>query len=200
MLKNLKTQHRSIIQMSFNGFKNHEIAEKHGLTQSTISTILHSPLGKAYLNGLHDRAQEQTLDVRKKLIDMNASALDAISNILDPDTKAPFNVQLTAAKDVLDRNGYKPTDKFEIDINSQKTDEEIDAEIQAMENAINHTQAQEIDSSNESFDSSIVSEPKKPVPVHVHVPDSGSVPPLVDLDPDISAKLADVSFDPFKNI
>lgn len=185
MLKNLKTQHRSIIQMSFNGFKNNEIAEKHSLTQSTISTILNSALGKAYLNGLHDRVQEQTLDVRKKLIGMNASALDAISNILDPETKAPFNVQLTAAKDVLDRNGYKPTDKYEIDVNSQKSDEEIDAEINAMENAINRSQTAEVDAANESFaDSNEEAE---------------VILPIVD-DPELVDKLNDPTFDPFKNI
>jgi hypothetical protein len=140
MLKELRTQHRSIIQMSFNGFKNNEIAEKTGMSQGTISQILRCPLGQAYLNGLHDRAQENTLDVRKKLISLNKDALSTIERILNPAQKAPFNVQLTAAKDVLDRNGYKPSDKFEIDVFSHKTDDEIEAEIRAMEAAIARNQ------------------------------------------------------------
>ena len=62
MLKELKAQHRNIIQMSFNGFKNNEIAEKLSMSQGTISTILRSPLGQAYLNGLHDRVKEQSTE------------------------------------------------------------------------------------------------------------------------------------------
>jgi len=140
MLKELRTQHRNIIQMSFSGFKNQEIAEKTGMSPATISQILRSPLGKAYLNGLNDRAQENTIDVRKKLISLNKDALGTIERILNPKQKAPFNVQLTAAKDVLDRNGYKPSDKFEIDVFSHKSDDEIEAEIRAMEAAIARNQ------------------------------------------------------------
>lgn len=140
MLKELRSQHRSIIQMSFNGFKNNEIAEKLGMSPATISQILRSPLGQAYLNGLIDKAQEDTLDVRKKLISLNKGALGTIERILDPKQKAPFNVQLTAAKDVLDRNGYKPSDKFEIDVFSHKSDDEIEAEIRAMEAAVARSQ------------------------------------------------------------
>lgn len=140
MLKELRSQHRTIIQMSFSGFKNNEIAEKMGMTPSTVSQILRSPLGQAYLNGLIDKSQEDTLDVRKKLISLNQSALGTIERILDPKVKAPFNVQLTAAKDVLDRNGYKPSDKFEIDVYSHKSDEEIENEIRAMEATIARNQ------------------------------------------------------------
>jgi len=140
MLKTLKSQHRNIIQMNFSGFKNREIAEKTGLSPTTITQVLSSPLGKAYLNGLNDRAQENTIDVRKKLISLNNDALGTLERILNPKQKAPFNVQLTAAKDVLDRNGYKPSDKFEVDVFSHKTDDEIEAEIRAMEAAIARNQ------------------------------------------------------------
>jgi len=141
MLKELRAQHRNIIQMSFNGFKNNDIAEKTGMTAATISGIIRSPLGQAYLNGLHDRVQEQTLDVRKKLISMNKDALDAFERLLDPKTKAPHSVQYNTAKDILDRNGYKAPDKLSVDMNIQnKSDEEIDAEIAAMEAAIKRTQ------------------------------------------------------------
>ncbi len=133
MLKTLRTQHRTIIQMAFNGFKNSEIAERMSMSPTTISTIINSPLGQAYLNGLHDKAQEATLDVRKQLIDMNAKALATFERILQPTTKAPYNVQFNTAKDILDRNGYKPTDKISVDMTLQsKSDEEIDAEIAAL--------------------------------------------------------------------
>jgi len=141
MLKELRSKHRNIIQMSFNGFKNNDIAEKTGMTVSTISGIIRSPLGQAYLNGLHDRVQEQTLDVRKKLIGMNKNALETFERLLNPKEKAPHSVQYNTAKDILDRNGYKAPDKLSVDMNIQnKSDEEIDAEIAAMEAAIKRTQ------------------------------------------------------------
>jgi hypothetical protein len=137
MLKELKSQHRTIIQMAFNGFKNQEIAERLSMAQSTISSILRSPLGQAYMGGLHDKSKESTLDVRKQLISMNTSALAAFERILSPAGKAPYNVQFSTAKDILDRNGFKPTDKINIDMTLQsKSDQEIDAEIAALQGSI----------------------------------------------------------------
>lgn len=142
MLKELKSQHRNIIQMAFNGYRNQEIADRMGMAQSSVSQILRSPLGQAYLNGLQDRAHEATLDVRKKLVTLNRAALDTFEHLLDKSSRkaVPASVQFNAAKDVLDRNGYKAPDRLNIDMTLQtKTDEELDAEIAAIEAAINKT-------------------------------------------------------------
>ena len=140
MLKELRTNHRTIIQMKFSGFTNNEIAEKTGMTPATVSQIIRSPLGEAYLNGLQDRAKEDILDVRKKLVSLNKDALKTFERLIDPKTKAPHSVQYNTAKDILDRNGYKAPDKYVIDMTlSTKTDEEIDAEINALETSINRT-------------------------------------------------------------
>ena len=143
MLKELRTQHRTIIQMVFSGYKNNEIAERLEMTQSTVSQIIRSPLGQAYLEGLQDKAKEATLDVRKKLVSMNKSALNVLDRIMNPAEKAPHSVQLTAAKDVLDRTGYKAPDRLHVDMTMQtKTDQEIDAEINAMQQSIAKTYLQ----------------------------------------------------------
>jgi predicted transcriptional regulator len=145
MLKELRTQHRNIIQMSFNGYKNQEIAERLGMAQSSVSIILRSPLGNAYLKGLEDRAKETTLDVRKKLVCLNKSALDTFERLLNPKEKAPHAVQFNTAKDVLDRNGYKAPDRLYVDMTMQtKTDQEIDAEISAMQQSLNKVQVKDI--------------------------------------------------------
>ncbi len=139
-LKELRSQHRNIIQMSFNGYANKEIAERLGMAQSSVSIILRSPLGQAYMNGLQDRAQEATLDVRKKLVSLNKDALDTIARLLNPKEKAPHSVQFSAAKDVLDRTGYKAPDRLNVDMTFQtKTDEELDAEISAIEASVKRT-------------------------------------------------------------
>lgn len=142
MLKELKSQHRNIVQMSFNGYSNNEIAERLGMAHTTVSTILRSPLGQAYLHGLQDRAHEATLDVRKKLVSLNRAALDTFEHLLDSRSRkaVPAAVQFNAARDVLDRNGYKAPDRLSVDMTFQtKTDEELDAEIAAIEQAINKT-------------------------------------------------------------
>lgn len=139
-LKELKSQHRNIIQMAFNGYKNQEIAERLGMAPSTVSIIIRSPLGQAYMNGLQDRAQEATLDVRKKLVSLNKDALETIARLLNPKEKAPHSVQFSAAKDVLDRTGYKAPDRLNVDMTFQtKTDEELDAEISAIEASVKRT-------------------------------------------------------------
>jgi len=143
MLKELRNQHRTIIQMVFSGYKNNEIAERLEMTATTVSQIIRSPLGQAYLEGLQDKAREATLDVRKKLVSMNKSALTVLDRIMNPAEKAPHSVQLTAAKDVLDRTGYKAPDRLHVDMTMQtKTDQEIDAEISAMQQSISKTYLQ----------------------------------------------------------
>ena len=144
MLKELKTQHRNIIQMVFSGFSNNEIAARLEMSHVTVSQIIRSPLGQAYLGGLNDKAQEDTLDVRKKLTSLNKDALKTFERILDPCQKAPHSVQATVAKDILDRNGYKPPDRLNIDLTmAAKTDAEIDAEINALESSINKASLQD---------------------------------------------------------
>jgi len=142
MLKELKAHHRNIIQMSFNGFKAPEIADRLEMSTITVSNVLRSPLGKAYMEGLTDKMKDATLDVRKELVSMNKDALKTFKRLLDPEEKAPASVQFNTAKDLLDRTGFKAADKLNIDMTFQtKSDAEIDAEIEALENSINKNQS-----------------------------------------------------------
>lgn len=153
MLNELKTHHRKICQLTFEGYKTNEVAEKLNIAISTVQAVLRSPLSKSYINGLADRVEETTLDVRQKLIRMNEKALTAIENMLSEDTIAPPAVQLNAAKDILDRNGYKAPDKHEVDLNYQtKSDEEIDAEIARFESDIKRTYNSDLDVSEDQED------------------------------------------------
>ena len=151
MLKELKAQHRNIIQLAFNGYKRNEIAEQLDIAPQTVSNVLNSPLGKAYLNGLSDKIKETTIDVRRELVSMNKDALNTLKELLTPKAKIPASVKLGAAKDILDRTGYKPTDKIDIDHTfSHKTDEELEAEIAALEESI--TKGQGIKTEEQSID------------------------------------------------
>ena len=112
-INELRTNHREVARLSFQGFKTTEIAMQTGLALSTVQGILRDPLCKSYIQGLQDKADTNVIDVRKKLISLNDSAVDVIKDIMSKDSNAPASVQLNAAKDVLDRNGYKAPEKHE---------------------------------------------------------------------------------------
>lgn len=183
MLKELKAHHRNILQMSFNGRKNEEIAEKLGISPQTVSNVISSPMGKAYINGLNDKMEESTLDVRKELISMNTDALLTFKRLLDPKNKAPAAVQFSTAKDILDRTGFKAPDKLNIDMTFQtKTDEELDAEIAAIEDSIKRTHEK----------------PKNLTPpADIFITNNELTPS--DNDDNLSLDIPD-SFDPFNNL
>jgi len=198
MIKELKAHHRNIIQMSFNGFSAKDISERLEISTITVSNVLNSPLGKAYMNGLNDDMKDATLDVRKELISMNRAAIGTLSRLLNPKTKAPASVQLNTAKDILDRSGYKAPDKLNIDMHVQtKTDEEIDAEITALENSILKTK-----STQPSGEVAVEEQAAKlPIPDEATtiIPTSnGST--TSPIDEESQAILNDDTFDPFKNI
>ena len=113
MLKQLRSHHREIARLSVQGFTPNEIAMQLNRNPQTVYKILRDPLCKSFLNGLLDKADTQVINVRKALVDLNRPAVENIKDILDTekDVPAPANVRLAAAKDVLDRNGYKAPDK-----------------------------------------------------------------------------------------
>jgi hypothetical protein len=208
MLKQLRLHHRNVLQMSFNGFTAIEIAEKLDLAEVTVYKILNSELGKAYINGLNDKMQNTTLDVRKELISMNRDALSTFKRLLNPKEKAPASVQFNTAKDILDRSGYKAPDKIDLNFYN-KSDEEIDAEIAALESSINKVyvppealqpvsgNASENESDTESGDDENDLESTSALQ-----PESGDtqIDSTESADPEIQEVLADKVFDPFNNI
>jgi len=195
MLKSLKAHHRNIVQMSFNGFKAPEIAARLEITTVTVSNVLRSPLGKAYMEGLTDKLKDTTLDVRKELVSMNRDALKTFSRLLNPDNKAPASVQFSTAKDLLDRTGFKAPDKLNIDMTFQtKSDDEIDAEIEALKDSIDRTAISKVTNITQATE----------LPALENTPALEGSPALENTpnqDDILSDKiLTDVNFDPFNNI
>ncbi|MCP4607733.1 MAG: hypothetical protein GY845_03310 [Planctomycetes bacterium] len=96
----------------------------------TVYKILSDPICKSYINGLADRVDEASLSARERLMKLNDNALDAFEDILSKDSKAPYSVQASVGKDVLDRTGHKAPEKANINLTLQgKTDDELDAQI-----------------------------------------------------------------------
>ena len=112
MLEQLQTKHREIARLKFEGFKPAEIADQTGMSLSTVRGILSDPLCKAQISKLQDEADENVVDVRRRLAEMNVHALDVIEKILRDDFEQG-STRLKAAEGVLDRNGYAPKQQHE---------------------------------------------------------------------------------------
>lgn len=137
MLEELKTKHREIARLKFEGVRSADIAKRTGVSLATVYKILRDPICKGYISGLGDKMDETTLSVRERLMKLNDNALECFEDILSKDSKASYTVQAAVSKDVLDRTGNKAPDK--IDINhtlENKSDDEIDAQIKALEKQI----------------------------------------------------------------
>ena len=60
-----------------------------------------------------DKADASVINARQELFNLNKPAIANIKDILncEKDAPAPASVRLAAAKDVLDRNGYKAPER-----------------------------------------------------------------------------------------
>jgi hypothetical protein len=108
MLQELKSQHREIARLKFEGQRPAEIASITGMALSSIHGILSDPLCKAHMARLSDDADNSVVNVRRKLAKMNTKAVDVIDEILTHSEGTSSAVRLKAAQDVLNRNGFAP--------------------------------------------------------------------------------------------
>ena len=114
-LTTMKAHHRQMGRLHFEGFTTAEIVQQTGYKPDTVRSVLKSPLVSSYVAGLQDKADVSALAVKRRMAEMAAPALDVIDGILTPSIGEviPPSVRLSAARDVLDRTGYKPPEKHE---------------------------------------------------------------------------------------
>lgn len=110
MLQELKSQHKEMARMTLEGYSSFDIAEKLDMHPGSIQQIKRDPLFKQMLGKLEDKADEEVVDVRKKISELSIKAVEKMDGLIDSyDDK----VSLNASKDILDRAGYKPVEKSE---------------------------------------------------------------------------------------
>jgi len=112
MLTELKSHHREIARLKFEGFSPAEIAQKMDMNIVTVRGVLRDPLCRSHLAALSDKADVETVNVRKRMAEFNKYALDVMEDTLRNDS-VPHNTRLKAAQDVLDRNGYNVRQRHE---------------------------------------------------------------------------------------
>lgn len=106
--KKLQEHHKEMARMVVAGYKNNEIATQLGVSHGSVLSVKNSPLFKAYVDNLQDSANSHTVKVRKIIAEQSVVAVEAIADLLDPNSEAPPSVVLGAAKDILDRAGHAP--------------------------------------------------------------------------------------------
>lgn len=102
--------HKEIARLELTGLKPAEIADTLsdlGITTEYLSRVRSNPVYQHFLKRLEDSANKEVKDIRKTLVEKAHDMLEIIIDIAE-DTDAANNVRLNAAKDVLDRAGYKP--------------------------------------------------------------------------------------------
>lgn len=102
-LNELKTQHREVARLTFEGYKPTEIADRLEMPISTVYGIRHDPLFKQEVERLNDLADSEVVDVRRRLAGMTVKAVTRLDELLDSESE---KIRLDVAKDVLDRSGY----------------------------------------------------------------------------------------------
>ena len=107
-LRELQPKHKQVARLLVQGYDPKAIASQVNLSVARIYQIKSEAIFQAYMNKLEYQAEEKIVDVRREIQNAAPRALQILEQLLGANSE---NVQLNAAKDLLDRAGYKPIDK-----------------------------------------------------------------------------------------
>lgn len=105
-------RHRLVVLMSAAGWKNKDIAQHMGFSQSRVSVILNDPRARGVLREESKKVAEGLDDVRRRLEILSREAVDELEDELH-EVEDP-RVRQRAAFGILDRAGYGKTEKKEV--------------------------------------------------------------------------------------
>lgn len=105
-----------MIELSFLGRSEIDIAEILGVTKTNVSTVLNSQLSKDHIGVLRAQRDANTVDVGKQIKELAPEALRLMrtsmsreTNRLDNDIDATVDrLHFNIAQDILDRGGHQP--------------------------------------------------------------------------------------------
>lgn len=109
-LTNLWEHHKEIARRLLLGERQCDIARNMNITAAWLSVVTTSPAFKKYLDSLRVRTEIGITDIRKEITAGAVDAVKVLRGLLASDNE---RVQLSAATDLLDRDGYKAATKIE---------------------------------------------------------------------------------------
>jgi predicted transcriptional regulator len=111
-VKMLKPVHRKIIALSAAGLKNKEIAAMLDISEPWVSQVLTGGEAQAIRNQLVDEFVAGLHGDTRDMI--NAYTYEAVGTVVGLMRNAKDNIRLAAAKDILDRGGFKPMERVQV--------------------------------------------------------------------------------------
>lgn len=126
-MNDLSHIHKEIARLEFAGLKPGEITEALSdlqISREYVDRIRSNPIYQHFLKRMEDSANKEVRDIRKTLITRAHDMLDVVLEIAEDDRNTP-GTRLAAARDILDRAGYKPIAKeVRLNINEGFTPDE----------------------------------------------------------------------------
>lgn len=109
--------HKEIARLQVSGMRPVDISKKLGYTQAWLSTIMCSPVYVAYIGKLSGRADDQAIDIKKKINEGAEHGVLELLKVLKGEGEYKGSVSTTlkvkVAQDFLDRNGQGKINKVE---------------------------------------------------------------------------------------
>lgn len=109
-IQNMWEHHKEIARRLLLGERQMDIARDMKLSQNWISIVCSSPAFIKYLDGLRARTEVGISDVRKEI---TAGAVEGIKVLRSLLTSSNEQIQLKAATDLLDRDGFGAVKRVE---------------------------------------------------------------------------------------
>lgn len=112
--------HKEIARLQISGMRPVEISKRLGYTQAWLSTIMCSPVYVKYLAGLSERADDNAIDIKKRIQEGAETGVMELLKVLKGEGQyAPGSgtvspaLRVKVAQDFLDRNGNAKITKVE---------------------------------------------------------------------------------------
>lgn len=122
---NFWDHHHEIVRRLVLGQKAVDIAKDLNIHPQTVSNVRNSPLVKAQIAKLQSERNESAATISERIKEISAEAVDVLEQAMS-DADSPWNVRVSAAKDILDRAGHAPVQRRE-SVTAHLTLDEINA-------------------------------------------------------------------------
>jgi predicted transcriptional regulator len=112
-LQSMQSKHHNIARMRFLGYNNKQIAAEVGVSESTVSSVINSPIVQAKLRMMQASADKECLDLQKQIAEIAPKALQNIVEVVETGSLHGEGVTamtvLKESNNLLDRHMGKAT-------------------------------------------------------------------------------------------
>jgi hypothetical protein len=104
-IKHIWDTHHEIMRLLAMGLKRPDIARMLGVSTVTVTNVQNSPICADHLQGLRDKRDDSAVEMTAAIKELAPLAVAKLEEVMQCGLP---NIELSAAKDILDRAGYTP--------------------------------------------------------------------------------------------